>query len=155
MKVIFLDIDGVMRSIYSQTLFTFDCNCVDALNLLFNPTDGFPDLKIVVSSSWRKECSDFESNMIYLKRKFKEQGVIGEVIGLTPTIEFKQRGCEILQWLGDQSNVDDYMVVDDDINLGFFVIPQNHMFFTYYKTGLTDDNAIVLAKRFKEGIKQK
>lgn len=117
MKVIFLDIDGVLNSqdwyIYRRDniemdsiqaqypFYEFDPRAVERLNRIIAATDA----KIVVSSSWRSG-ETVESLQALLDRV----GVKGEVVGLTPHLWCKKpyedmggyripRGCEIDWWL--------------------------------------------------------
>lgn len=97
MKVIFLDIDGVMathksikvgweyrkkhkkrRLKYSSFIrdkYTLDRKCINALNRLVVRTHA----KVVISSAWR-----YGSSVGYFQRLFKSKGFHGEIIGLTP-----------------------------------------------------------------------
>lgn len=117
MKVIFLDIDGVLNSqdwyVYRRDnipmdsvqgqypFYEFDPRAVERLNRIIAETGA----KIVVSSSWRSGES-VES----LQKLLDSVGVKGEVVGLTPHLWCKRpypdsdgyrvpRGCEIDWWL--------------------------------------------------------
>lgn len=117
MKVIFLDIDGVLNSqdwyIYRRDnvamdsvnaqypFYEFDPRAVERLNRIIEKTEA----KIVVSSSWRSG-ETVES----LQKLLDSVGVKGEVIGLTPHLWCQKpypdmdgyrvpRGCEIDWWL--------------------------------------------------------
>ncbi len=117
MKVIFLDIDGVLNSndwyVYRRDnvamdsvdaqypFYEFDPRAVKRLNRIIEQTGA----KIVVSSSWRSG-ETVES----LQKLLDSVGVVGEVIGLTPHLWCNKpypdkdgyrvpRGCEIDWWL--------------------------------------------------------
>ena len=117
MKVIFLDIDGVLNSqdwyryrrdniamdaVEGQyPFYEFDPRAVARLNRIIEETSA----KIVVSSSWRSGQT-VES----LQKLLDSVGVVGEVIGLTPHLWCRKpyadmdgyrvpRGCEIDWWL--------------------------------------------------------
>jgi histidinol phosphatase-like enzyme len=132
-KLIFLDLDGVMNSndfyvsrgtkTQSQDVEEFYLNMIDpsAVDLL-NTLVQECDCKVVISSTWRD--SAIEHNV--LKRK----GFIGEVIGRTPlyTEMPKQsyetthmRGYEIRQWIEDNiehpSIYKSYVIFDDDMDM--------------------------------------
>jgi len=62
MKVIFLDIDGVLTT--ANKKWTFDENCVKHLVDIINETDAY----IVISSSWRSY--DLEETKLRLINKF-------------------------------------------------------------------------------------
>jgi hypothetical protein len=123
MKIIFLDIDGVLNhqkwyefrhknvdiklvaSEYPK--YEFDPNSVECLNWITDATGA----KIVVSSTWRHGKTVEE-----LQELLKSVGVTGEVIGKTPSFGSPKnydgrgenpgytipRGCEIDYWLDRQ-----------------------------------------------------
>ncbi len=122
MKVIFLDIDGVLNSqdwyIYRRDavemdsinaqypFYEFDPRAVERLNRIIKETTA----KIVVSSSWRSGETT-ES----LQKLLDSVGVKGEVIGLTPHLWCNKpyedrdgyripRGCEIDWWLDNHGD---------------------------------------------------
>ena len=117
MKVIFLDIDGVLNSndwyVYRRDavemdsveaqypFYEFDPRAVERLNRIIKETGA----KIVVSSSWRS--GETVESLQFL---FDRVGIVGEVVGLTPHLWCKKpyeefdgyrvpRGCEIDWWL--------------------------------------------------------
>ena len=118
MTIIFLDIDGVLRThksdlensiILNQEIpirvydRRFDSKSVNNINYIVHYTGA----KIVVSSTWRNNFSVQE-----LKEIFRERGITAEVIdktdiGLT-------RGEEIREWL-DRNEVTNYVVIDDQV----------------------------------------
>ena len=122
MKVIFLDIDGVLNSndwyVYRRDyyemddvknqypLYEFDPRAVERLNRIIKETGA----KIVVSSSWRS--GETVESLQFL---FDRVGIIGEVIGFTPHLWCKKpyedmdgyripRGCEIDWWLDNHGD---------------------------------------------------
>lgn len=121
MKILFLDIDGVLNSQrFFNTLphgFTttrsdeiLDPEAIDRLNKIIRETGA----KIVVSSSWRIGLS-----LVELQILLKDHGVEGEVIGMTPSINKKGRvrGDEIQAWLNDHLEVIDFVILDDDSDM--------------------------------------
>lgn len=123
MKIIFLDIDGVLNhelwykseecinlnakinaiadeddANKQYELAQFCPDSVELLNRLIEDTNAV----IVVSSSWRKGRT-----VEQLQELFAEVGIKGEVIGKTPELTFAEneydysvpRGCEIKAWL--------------------------------------------------------
>lgn len=125
-KVIFLDIDGVLWTIpgviYSRETKGEECRPsreIDpvCLMLLQHLCKKVPDLKIVISSTWRLGTSIDQ---------FKEYfgPIIGErLIGVTPCLD-RYRGHEIKAWL-DKNPTDVWAIVDDDSDMwpvikGFF-----------------------------------
>lgn len=111
MKIIFLDVDGVLNSNrtvlacggYPQELAhqgAFDQIAIGMLQALCRADK---DVKIVLSSAWR------------LFNKFEAVGVAFglPIIDRTPALPFT-RGHEIQQWLDAHPEVEAYVIVDDD-----------------------------------------
>jgi len=134
LKVIFLDIDGVLVNRKSLADMggmraKADPRCVEALNAITDATGA----KIVVSSTWR--CyppPDFETPTDYMRAKMREWGVRGEVIGCTPDLAKEslacrgiyvgaERGDEIQAWLDRNATVGDevesFVILDDDSDM--------------------------------------
>lgn len=117
LKVIFLDIDGVMNSCFSKTStvhenLAFDPNCVAHLYKIIAATDA----KVVLSSSWRiGETIETISN-----RVLSHYGLDKYLIGMTPFQDFEcTRGEEIKQWLSKNS-CDSFVILDDDNDMGSY-----------------------------------
>ena len=122
MKVIFLDIDGVLnsndwyvrtRGIAKQDQGDVDPETVKLVNELIEVTGS----KVIMSSSWR---SDFENSCEYLY----ERGLVSNVIiGKTPHFTYTCsndairktlcRGNEI-QYILETEDIIDYVIFDDD-----------------------------------------
>lgn len=114
MRVIFLDIDGVLN-VYCQNRDQYGCtfhdHFVNNLKYLINQTDA----KIVISSSW-KLAGLQEMIDMWLFRQLP-----GEVIDITPNLTYGPslntsiaRGYEIEQWLELHPEVINYVIIDDD-----------------------------------------
>lgn len=129
MKIIFLDIDGVLNcnDTYTNAEFReypynhFDPKLVGNLNNITQATGA----NIVISSSWRINRTFRELREILVKA-----GVTGKIIGQTERLHFSNwshsvpRGCEILHWmetnkgiLGNLLQWRDYVILDDDIDM--------------------------------------
>lgn len=135
MKVIFLDIDGVLnlrrreRDRYGSL---FHKQFVDNLDRIIKETDA----KIVISSTWRS------SGLDVMQKMWRDRKLPGEVIDITGRLSFAKqgygsapRGCEIDMWLSDQgfqrinwcdetqikylemSKVKNYIILDDDSDM--------------------------------------
>lgn len=136
MKIIFLDIDGVINVISKNR---------DEFGQLFHPplieNLGWiifeTGAKIVISSSWRKDGLD------RMKELWAFRGLPGEIIDTTPSIYASSivywnahlkkhptprsrsysipRGCEIEFWLeaNIEHNVERYVILDDDTDMLF------------------------------------
>ncbi len=120
MKIIFLDIDGVLNSVKSMKDLYNDqgirgFNDVPApkhvknLNRITEETGA----KIVVSSTWRKLHS-----IISLMYIFHLCGIKGEIIGCTPVLH-KERGHEIQAWLDETEykDIEKFIIIDDDSDM--------------------------------------
>jgi hypothetical protein len=117
MKVIFLDIDGVLNSqnfIHSFNgkweLHSVDPNAINVLNEIIKATNA----KIVISSSWRIILDLNEIKDILI-----ENGFVGEIIGKTPIIRDNNRcrGDEINAYLEANPNIDKFIILDDDSDM--------------------------------------
>lgn len=119
MDIIFLDIDGVLRTTASDIWWSdkliqpipdsifkrrFSPTSVSLINQLVNITKA----KIVITSTW-KTFYKFED----LKKELFSRGLVSDIIDITPVLQ--NRGTEIQCWL-DINSVNKYAVIDDNIN---------------------------------------
>lgn len=113
MKVIFLDIDGVLNSdeyfdkIEGQNIHGIEKDIdVETIKLLKKAIEE-TGAKVVLSSSWRyrKRAQD-------LKQLMFECGVT--VHSSTPYLE-NVRGEEIKQWLKEHPDTEDFVLLDDEV----------------------------------------
>jgi len=152
MKVIFLDIDGVLvtrNSIKYQhlnypedTSIRFGKKAVKNLNKLIRLTKS----KIVISSTWRL----FHS-LEDLQNIFKKQGIKGKIISTTsieraPVEEDIPRGQKIADWLAQHSEVERYVIIDDDVQADCIQFHPNNCVETWYKRGFAPED------RFNEAL---
>lgn len=126
MKILFLDIDGVLATPKSYKTIrhikasptennpmpedkeynSFDPKAVAHLNHILEKTDAI----LVMSSTWRKLSSFMELKVI-----LKQEGVKGKLLDITGD-HYRGRGHEVKDWLEKNSSiVDKYVIVDDDI----------------------------------------
>lgn len=110
MKLLFLDIDGVMTSNEqahekrdSGLLYPFSKGCVDALNEILRTKK----VKIIITSSWRT-VFDVEKQC----RIFRENGVIQVPYRATVDLGYEDRSAEIKQWLRNK-NIEGFVILDD------------------------------------------
>ena len=133
MKVIFLDIDGVLNGYNWYTYFLFRIiRLLHLFELWHKYYDTFDvkrkyarrlstickktGAKIVISSSWRGGW------YIPYEEKSKRQKSLEdninrfhlEVIGITPKDKDSKRGKEISQWLSEHPEVDRFIILDDE-----------------------------------------
>ena len=131
MKIIFLDIDGVLAVEHDDRDdkfgSLFHAEFVDSLKSIIDNTGD----KRVCSSSWRKGGSQFPelSGLKFIQELWKCRNLPGEVIDVTPTLRLQKggsiefyndkleqhptpaingysipRGCEIEYWLKEEGN---------------------------------------------------
>ena len=112
MRVVFLDFDGVLNSRHVHDTVPrrgWDVypEHVVHLNALL---ERVPDLRIVVSSTWRLEYTRGG-----LERELLAAGarVEGRVVGVTPRSGFDTRGEEIDDWLARNEGVVGWVILDD------------------------------------------
>jgi hypothetical protein len=114
MKLIFLDIDGVMnhrKHFVRSRLHDGQEFCpiaVRNLREILKRTGA----KIVVSSTWRK------MGLTKIKELFRNYDMQQYIHGITPVIEDVIRGKEIQQYLIGLSDVESYVILDDDDDMG-------------------------------------
>lgn len=125
MKVLFLDVDGVLNS-RSTTNFS-DLYPIDPyMAFLVGRIQLQTDCEVVLSSSWRNHPEGVEN---VSKRVVK-------LLDKTPNID-SFRGNEVKAWLDEHPEVENYAILDDDGNFH----PDQHLFQTTFETGLTDEIA--------------
>jgi hypothetical protein len=166
MKLIFLDIDGVLittRSMMAKVGKQFDAPTADANTLqmlrhvapdidpvavgILNRVTRAAGAKIVLSSThrifaWRNGRCDLEQVKAYLQAL----GIEGEVIGATPRFDNGVRGQEIDAWLEDNQVPSDakIVIIDDDSDM----LPHQMFNFiqTKFDTGLSMESWQQLVK---------
>lgn len=163
-KILFLDVDGVLNShnfyknepqheqienlkkeypglessVYWE-LSCFDKKAVERLNRLLEETNCY----LIVSSTWR-----LDSN---LPTTFKRVGIKHKIDGITPYLPGKYRGNEIKQFLDNIKGKYTYCILDDDSDM----LPEQEPYFihTSIEIGLTEDDvnkAIKILNRYDE-----
>ena len=112
MKVIFLDIDGVLNSDeYLDKVKNSDIQGierdidVEKVKLLKRAIDE-TGARVVLSSSWR-----YTRNARYLKELLANYEIR---VDSTPYIR-DERGLEIKKWLSENQGVEDFIILDDEI----------------------------------------
>ena len=137
MKVLFLDIDGVLNSdtFYLNRpkevkhlpypLSEFEPACVARLNRILAETKAH----LVVSSSWRHDA--------FIDRVLDRAGIKPKMWDITPYGMGRPRGYEIKKFLHEHPDIENYVILDDVANM----LPeqQSHFVQTKYYYGLTDD----------------
>lgn len=132
MKVIFLDVDGVLNTgrfrkilkkreglSYEDSQFFFDPIAMKNLSSLVKENNA----KIVISSTWRYDKNNPKD--MYWKMligNLREFGLEDYVIDITPDLREKYntiscRGYEIKEWLNNNKNIESFVIIDDDDNM--------------------------------------
>jgi len=143
MKIIFLDIDGVL--VNQAALLAgrgpdgnvrFAPECVRALNAITDATGA----AFVISSNWRRFNQDMPAILA-------ANDVKGEIVGQTPDLAHErpsgiaigvERGHEIKAWMGHLWQPERFIILDDEADMGE-LLPR--LVQTNYVTGLTDSDA--------------
>lgn len=137
MKVIFLDFDGVLNSMQSATFWHNKRDQAKWENELYSAWTGtlreylaqefcpialsnveelvrrIPDVKIVVSSTWR-----MAETVETLKKILAPAKLVSDaVIDTTPIFREGPRGDEIQDWLNRHPEVTHYVIIDDDSDM--------------------------------------
>lgn len=123
MKIIFLDIDGVIKPGGEKGRACEEPHAMDYkawpreyMQRLQNIIDRVDDSAVVISSTWRKISRDHKMPN-WWSRQFTDMGFDIEVLGVTPSSGNGFRGREINNWLmhnADTYDVTNYVAIDDD-----------------------------------------
>lgn len=132
MKVIFLDIDGVLTSNLlnkkinrSKSSYPFAKECVKVLNEILRSDNS----KIVLTSSWRTVFSVEKQCEIFV-----ENGVIQMPYSQTEDLGYENRSVEIRKYLTKNKNISNFLILDDMEIFGF----DKNFIRVDYNTGLTN-----------------
>ena len=108
MRILFLDLDGVLRR-RTSPLYALDRDLVANLESLLR---AFTDVQVVITSSWREAFSLTE-----LRGHFSAD-IRPRIVGVTPSshdLEGHTRHREVLAWLKrHRGAADSWLAVDDD-----------------------------------------
>jgi hypothetical protein len=111
MKVVFLDIDGVLNSEASMMM---HCQMVPEKVMMIRRLCEETGAKVVISSSWRgsSDINDSTNRMVWfmLSKLGLNSGFLYGVTG----DHTSHRGSEIEQWLLEHDYVHSYVIIDDD-----------------------------------------
>jgi hypothetical protein len=173
MRVVFLDIDGVLnnpgtycsgapwrREEGERLRVPIEPECMDRLNRLVAENDA----KVVISSSWRLFAKWEE-----LGPALERYGLVGEVIGETPDLvndaewlrawreregapfhyERMQRGWEIREYLIRNPEVDSFVILDDCSDMEYVV---EHFILIDPIIGLDDPDVERAKLLFQRGV---
>lgn len=155
MKIIFLDVDGVLNNasyikkcykksinkketFYSGKNVPFDIKCLKNLAKIVKKTGA----KIVLSSTWRI----YKSHIYVLEARLAEYGL--RIYDKTDIINMI-KGAEITEWLKQHRDIENYVVIDDEeYNLSNF-IDNKHLVIVNSEYGLTFGDRIRAINKLK------
>ena len=125
MKAVFADFDGVIFTFGNYNFSAVACKNFQSL------LDQVPDLKIVISSSWRhlgeEQC----------KKTLHANGIdSSRVIGITGN-ERGERGGQVKAYLAGNPEITHYVIIDDESD---FTGLMDRLVKTNPHIGLTEDN---------------
>ena len=123
LKIIFLDIDGVLnynncKELTSTGSLFVNDNKIKILKEIIDKTDA----KVVLSSTWRigwrhlelgNMSSDLAIDFMELRDKLREFDI--ELYDKTPILDkfMRRRGEEIKEWLDTHDDIEGYVIIDD------------------------------------------
>lgn len=151
MKVIFLDIDGVLnRWPFYKERGKADCDERKLINHLdpraivrLNRIVAETGAVVVISATIRKIRS-----LEYIRKAFVDCGFTGEIVGATPTIHVSYaRADEILAWM-EGKQIENFVVLDDD-SADLVKVKDRHIK-TRMDHGLLDVHADIAIRMLKE-----
>jgi hypothetical protein len=141
MKIIFLDIDGVLNSRKSAAFYrepmrlAMDPKCVEELNTIWS---RFTNTLIVLSSTWRLHWP-----LPALQKHMMQFGFKGHLDDRTSFLNGKERGIEILDYLNrcreNDLVIDSFVILDDDSDMGAL---RSRLVQTSDEVGLTHEGAL-------------
>lgn len=163
MKVIFLDIDGVLNCDTSKSychddvcgiIVGIDSDKVKRLAEIVNATGA----QIILSSDWKIGWNKYytgrkPSHVKYLDNHLYKKGKL-IIKNKTPDIgKGWNRGEEILSYLKAHPDIDNYVILDDTFFDDFIIKEiEEHLILTDYKVGLTDENVQSAIKILKGAL---
>ena len=145
MKIVLLDVDGILNNKYTRTV-TFDGWCfvddflVARLKRIIDATGA----KIVLSSTWRigwnrEDESKNEPFFNQLRDKLKEYGM--EIWDALPLPLQPNRGLAIAEWFESHKDLDieSFIILDDWYDMGIY---RDHLIWINGNIGLTDEDVV-------------
>ena len=150
MKLLFLDIDGVLNNENSKSYAPSGCTGIDdKLTSRLAHIIVETGAKIVLTSDWKMGWESFDiycsEDAKYLNRKLKKYGLIISAKTYDDHVYdrfFEDRGKGIHKFLGKILNVESYVVIDDHTFTDFDDEIMEHLVLTDYREGLTDSDVV-------------
>ena len=139
MKLLALDIDGVLNSRYYKSTnrtYTLDPERICILNEIILGTG----CKILLTSTYRLHFAD----AIGVNMWFEAVGIRPEVVGITQRI-YDARGNQIKNWLKTcKETIESLVILDDDNDMGDLM---SYLILTNNDTGMTSQEASLVIER--------
>ena len=113
-KVIFLDVDGVLNSRKTERTTKNGYTFVGVRHLKnLKQIVAATGAKVVLSSDWRYDRDDpgHNSDFLELRDELRKYGI--EFYGFTPEFLGAHRGAEIDAWLVEHPEVESFVILDD------------------------------------------
>ena len=146
MKVIFLDIDGVLNKRFSKSYAPSGCTGIEnsalkKLRKIIEETGA----RVVLSSTWKSELDKnlhyATADGKYMLNKFRYEGGF-HLLDKTPDAEkCILRGAEINSWLSKKNDVESFVILDDiefdDFHIFGYI---DHLVLTDPSVGITDED---------------
>lgn len=175
-KVIFLDIDGVLNNPksgfggfvhgnqieYYHEQIKWDQDCVDQLRMLCKDTGA----KIVVSSYWRKDFDEIDFWKMFGIYGWRDAIIIDRTKELDAVsgpydryVSASPRAVEVCEWLErNQDRVESFVVLDDMSEINFYQLSKYDQLGTYEVIGdryiRTDENVGFTVEDAKRALEQ-
>lgn len=149
MKIIFLDVDGVLNCKSTKERFNEYIGVEQSKISLLKEIVEATGAKIVLSSTWRLNMLWYKQGISvkldeynYLVNELAKQGLT--IFDITPSHKDSWRGREIQEWLDTTTEkIDGYVVIDDD-TYDIAKEHRGHLLMTSWKHGLKP-NAVKIA----------
>lgn len=145
MKVIFLDIDGVLNKFTGHQEPLIGAQQAALLNSIVVATDA----KLVISSTWRNMIYEGHFDRHGFAYMLRTHGINADVIGVTPRNEESDgRGWQIRGWLaGKYDDIERWIVIDDNPDKLMLTMP---LVQPRSDTGLTEECAALAIEMLQE-----
>lgn len=156
MKIIFLDVDGILNSNDTEDVFRgfigLDYSGIKLLREIVDATGA----EIVLVSSWKsrwyKDHKELQDNLAnYLDARLAEEGL--KIMDKTEGSSF-DRGAGIVEWLSEHT-VESWIVLDDEIFADYeeYGIMPHLVKTSFYDGGLKDKHVELAIKILNKGEK--
>ena len=114
MKVIFLDIDGVLNSVAYNRMRSMEDGFIDKtrLPILKEIVDATGAL-VVLSSTWKRHWEKEYLDCDFIGRQLIETFFLGDIEIYDKTPNKSTRADEIRAWLSEHDDVESFVILDD------------------------------------------